>query len=123
MYKLIVTFKASSNQIDMMKSFCEDKKDCPFIISVRQPVSDDMNLSLSVFANRPEIYIGIFSSANDEIIADAEFPDKIIENALKNLNLKFAHALTRKSPVANNKLVIAWAKYIGMGQGIVIPLD
>ena len=123
MHNLVISFAATQNQIEMMKSFCEDKKKCPFIISVRQSISEDMMLSLSVFANRPEIYIGIYSSESGDIISDIEIDDEAMRNALDELDLKFAHALTRESPVVNKTLAYAWMNYINHGNGTVIPLD
>ena len=124
MRNLIVTFDATPSQVAAMRSFCENKKDCKAIISVRYPLSENRTLSLSVFANRPEIYLGIFSSEENRIINDAQLSDEALIDALDALDLKFAHALTRESPVANKVLVLAWAAYIGTEHDdICIPLD
>ncbi len=112
MLELIVAFDATPDQIDMMKSFWADKKDCPYVISVRQILSDDLVFSLSVFANRPELYMGVYSSITKNIVTDVKLSDESVKNALNELNLKYAHALTRKPPKVNKELALAWIAFI-----------
>ncbi len=107
----VVTFDATDAQINIIRQFCRNKIDCEYWISVRQAITEDSVLSVSMFANKPDLYIGIYSSKDDEIIENIQIDDETLKRALESLDLKYAHAMTRKSPVVNGKLALAWIKY------------
>lgn len=122
-YRLITTFAVSEYQLKMLKEFCKDKVSCQYVVSVRAIFSDDLTLSLSVFANRPDIYFGVYSKKEDKIVSNITMDDKIFEQLLLELDVKFAFATTREKPVVNEKLALAWIKYINSGNiGNIYPL-
>lgn len=70
MANLVVCFNASETQVQALLKFCREKVDSSYIVSVRAIFSEDMVFSLSVFANRPEIYFGVYSRKSKAICTD-----------------------------------------------------
>lgn len=103
----------TNTQIKMIQKFVEDTIDTDHYISVRAAFSIDMSFSLSMFANRPDVYFGIYSSKDRKIVSEPCLPgsDDVFEELLKVLANKYAHATTRKSPVMNKELALAWMEY------------
>lgn len=108
----IVAFDATEAQIKTIRKFCTDKTDCNYFISVRQALTEDMELSISMFTNKPDLYIGIYSAKDNTIVESVQISNEELEYALNALDLKYAHAMTRKDPVANKKLATAWITYL-----------
>lgn len=110
----IVTFPTTDEQLELIRRFCVDKKDCNYFISVRQLLPDNdqkLVLSISMFAYKPDIYIGIYSADKDSIVEDVTIDTETLGIALEALSGRYIHAMTREIPVINEKLAVAWMKY------------
>ncbi len=110
--KLIIAFNATDAQKEMLKSFCKDKTSGECIIAISQSLSDHYMLYFSALKRKPEIYFGVFSLDTKSIVENVALSDAEIILALEGLELKYAHAMTRKNPVADKYVVTAWADYI-----------
>ena len=119
-----VTFPATEEQIQIIRQFCLNKKDCNYFISVRQLIEGNNVLSVSMFANQPVMYIGIYSKERDAIVNDVQIETEELKVALEAMSDKYAFAMTRKSPVANTKLVVTWLNYFNEHHNdVIIPID
>ncbi len=110
--KIIVTFPITDAQKTSIINFCKDKQLYEHYVAVRFVIGKNVALSISMFGRSPEIYIGIFDIMTKEIVNDVCFTDDEVESALYYLEDKYAWATTRKPPIANAELVVAWVKYI-----------
>lgn len=108
----MTSFPTTDYQKEVLRQFCRDKIGSDSVISVSQTIGDGYILSLSVFENRPKVYMGILDIERKKILTDIRVTDNDLENALENLEYKYAFATTRKNPVANIELVTAWIDYI-----------
>ncbi|MBO5631362.1 MAG: hypothetical protein J5965_20025, partial [Aeriscardovia sp.] len=89
-----------------------------------QNLDKDYVLSLSFFAQRPEMYFGIYSREKQCIVRDAAIKDKVLEIAIKRLEKKYAFNTTREKPVEINELILAWVNYVNSDfDDEKIPLD
>ena len=114
-HNLVVTFTATEAQKEKLKSFCLDKQDNEHIIAITQHFGNSYVLSLSFFANRPDIYIGVYSREEKKIIRDIAISDDMFDAILDRLELKYIFNKTRKSPVEIKELILAWVNYINSG--------
>lgn len=112
---LIISFPTTDKQKEILKQFCKDKLGCDAIIAVSQTIAGRYLLSLSVFEHRPEIYIGVLSLDNNTVLTDVKLTDEEIKLALRGIDFKYAFATSRKSPIANRDIVMAWIDYINNG--------
>ena len=110
--KLIVCFDATEGQIQALKKFCREKIDSSYIVSVRAIFTEDMVFSLSVFANRPEIFFGVYSKSDKSIHTDIAVPEDMFSEILNDIDDKYTFATTRKPPKVNEDLALAWIRYI-----------
>ena len=123
---LIISFNATDSQVDMLLDFCREKTGSTAIITVCQPLGSKFALGLSVFENRPQIYMGILDLDAKKVVEDISITDDELRKALNDLDYKYAFATTRKSPIANSELVMAWIDYINRNinkKGIPIEPD
>ena len=74
-------------------------------------ISDKLDFSFTMFAHRPEIYFGIYSAETKTIISGMNISDQQLEAVLVDMNSKYAHATSRKPPVVNKALALAWIDY------------
>ena len=121
---LVISFNATESQTEMMLDFCREKTGSNAIITVCQPLSSQFALGLSIFENRPQIYMGIIDLNNKTVVEKGVLSDEDLQKALKNLEYKYAHVTSRKDPVANAELVLVWIDYINRHIGIEgIPIE
>lgn len=123
---LIISFNATDSQVDMLLDFCKEKTGSAAIITVCQPLGSRFALGLSIFENRPQVYMGILDLDSKKVVEDISITDDELRKALNDLDYKYAFATTRKNPVANSELVMAWIDYINRNinkKGIPIEPD
>ncbi len=121
--KIKVAFPVTEKQEKMLRDFCADKMDGQFYIALRQPITEDYELSLSMFSNKPDILIGIYSSSKKEIVSSVVVSDADMKKALDALDVKYIHALTRTNPVANKDLILAWIAFINSPEHQVFEVE
>lgn len=110
--KIITSFPVTENQAKILRKFCIDVIDSNYVIAIRVIFSEDMVLSLTMFANRPEVYFGIYSTLDKTIVSNVEINDELLlKELLAVLAEKYAHATSRKPPVVNKELAFAWMNY------------
>ncbi len=121
---LIVSFDATPHQVEMLLDFCREKTGSEYVITVCQTIRDGYALGLSIFENRPDVFMGVIDLTEERVVPNATLTDEEIKAALVNLDYKYAHATSRKPPIANKMYVMAWIDYINMGPPIVrIPIE
>lgn len=109
--KLVIAFKATEKQVQILKEFCSNKMDNQYIISVQQTVSEDLELCISIFQNKPYIYVGLFSKQYRRIEKDLTINDELLVEALEMLELRYHHALSKRPPTINKELAYIWLGY------------
>lgn len=118
--RIEVAFVATQDQIEMIKEFCKDKFKHNYVVSVQQQLTEDTQLSISIFTNKPVIYIGIFSKEKKCIVPDAMISDNELSEALEMLELRYWHSLSKTPPSVNKELAYVWLKYFNTNSNATV---
>ena len=109
--KVLSSFELSDKVAKAVFDFWSDKVKGNYVVSVKQSISNSFYLTVTVFKNKPYLYIGLYSM-HEKAIVDLKIDDHLLCDAIRQLDVRYAMACTVDPPLVNYDLGKAWYDFI-----------
>ena len=122
MYDVIkVGFNVDATGINLLKTFAINHETSA-VITAQTQLNELFLLNVTVLSNHNELLFAIYSVVGHSMV-NIEVNTGELRAALKDLELRFERALTRKPPKVNKELGLMWVQYLQQNPDMfVIPL-